>query len=320
MNFDLIEYFKKNRIFYRDSGKNVGRDEINICCIDCGEDGYHLGINLKKQMYHCWKCDIGGTLAFLISRFENCSYQKAVELISKPNRKLDGLEKTISDYQISIINNITNNTNKIATTIFKLPPFPKFLMDESKNIIFKLQAVQYLCNRGITSEIIKKANLHYCYYGKYKNRIIVPIYYQNKLVNFLGRTWDIEAKKRYINCPNDQSLISSKKLLYNYDNIQQNVERLIIVEGVFDCFKSGLNRTVATLGTAVTFEQKQLILKLNPKELIILFDGEAYSDAIELANWFNFYIKKIKVIKLPYSIDPGSCSYSEIDKYINEKL
>lgn len=307
-NFDLIEYLKKNRIFYRDSGKNVSQGEINICCIECGEEGYHLGINEKKQLFHCWVCSFSGNLTFLISKLENCSYKQAVDLIYKPVKIQFNIEQKLSEY-------FEEEKQIIENESCKLPPFTKSLLIEQANI-FNYIAIHYLNERGIELNVIKEANLHYCYHGKFKNRIIIPIYYQGKLVNYVGRTWDKKAEKRYLNCSNNESLISTKNLLYNYDNVQ-NCDILIVVEGIFDCFKAGLDRSIATLGTEMTLTQKHLILSLNPRQLIILFDNGAFEKAKDHVDWFSFYFSnKVKAIKIKGECDPGDMTREEIDNLI----
>ena len=36
--------------------------EIKLNCPDCGDTKFHLYVNLAKEVYHCFKCNIAGKL------------------------------------------------------------------------------------------------------------------------------------------------------------------------------------------------------------------------------------------------------------------
>src|SRR3990170_3506093 len=53
---DIESALKSKRILYLDSGSNVSRGNINICCPFCPDDpSYHLGINLETGYWGCWR-------------------------------------------------------------------------------------------------------------------------------------------------------------------------------------------------------------------------------------------------------------------------
>lgn len=54
---DLRSLLAQAGVAIRDSGQNnVGVNFIGICCVYCGESGYHLGINTSEWYWKCWKC------------------------------------------------------------------------------------------------------------------------------------------------------------------------------------------------------------------------------------------------------------------------
>lgn len=57
---ELLTQLDINGIQYRTQGKNVGRNFVNICCPQCGEDRYHFGIHSTDYWYKCWVCGDGG--------------------------------------------------------------------------------------------------------------------------------------------------------------------------------------------------------------------------------------------------------------------
>ena len=240
MTFNIQQYLIDNKIEYRTSGKNVSRGEYSVCCPFCSESKFHCGINPVKQLYHCWICGNKGNYEKLLSKLLGISYIEARHIINPISDLKKALEiRGSKSIEIKEINNIKN---------FKLPDYTKPFIQDSKNLWQEI-AHDFLVDKyNLTWQDIADAKLHYCIGGKYKNSIIIPIYKDSILVNFIGRVWDKNSNKRYLNCSNEESLYNTKCLLYNYDSIKQGQDILIIVEGVFDCIKAGLNRTVALCG------------------------------------------------------------------------
>ena len=310
--FDIQQFLINKNIEFRKEGKNVGRNETNICCPFCGEDRYHCGINQGKNLFHCWKCGEKGDIAKFISKLLRISYIEAKEIVNP----ISELKKVLEEREnkkttIEEIKNIKN---------FKLPEHT-YSFRQDKTNLWQEAALKFLRTKyNLTRQHILDANLHYCVYGKYKNSIIIPIYYNNQLVNFIGRVWDKDSKKRYLNCPNEESLYSTKHLVYNYDNIRIGQNKVLIVEGAFDAIKVGLDRTVALCGTEITQQQKNLIIGLKVKELIIMFDADTHitstsKKAQDLSDYFSAFTKT-RVIKLPNDKDPAEMEREEIDKLI----
>lgn len=310
--FDIQQFLINKNIEFRKEGKNVSRGETNICCPFCGEDKYHCGINQGKDLFNCWKCSARGNLVKLISKLLRISYIEAKEIINP----ISDLKKALEDRDKKIIK--TEESNKKKT--FKLP-LHTYPFIQNKTNLWQEVALKFLKDKyNLTWEHILNANLHYCIYGKYKNSIIIPIYYNRQFVNFIGRVWDKDSNKRYLNCPNEESLYNTKHLVYNYDNIKRGLDKLLIVEGAFDAIKTGLDRTVALCGTEITQEQKNLIIKLNAKELIIIFDNDPHlittsKKANTLADYLSPFAKT-RVIKLPHGKDPAEMERHEITKLI----
>ena len=57
----LYELFKRTNIPYKDSGTNVGREFINICCPFCNESRFHCGINTIDYWFKCFVCGESGS-------------------------------------------------------------------------------------------------------------------------------------------------------------------------------------------------------------------------------------------------------------------
>ena len=66
----MLALFDRAGITYRLSGKNVGKEFVNICCPFCGEERYHCGIHRKAFWFRCWVCDAHGVWSKIKSQLE----------------------------------------------------------------------------------------------------------------------------------------------------------------------------------------------------------------------------------------------------------
>jgi len=308
--FNIEQFLRNNNIEYRASGKNVSKGEYSICCLWCGENKYHLGINPSKGLFNCWKCSEKGNIVRLVAKIRNVSFIEAKEIIS-PTSEL----KKILEERNKVVEEPIITPNKD----FKLPEHT-YRFRKDKTDLWQETALMFLRQKyGLNWSDVEQADLHYCVYGRYKNSIIIPFYLNGKMVNFIGRSWDKTAKKRYDNCPNELSLVNVKKMVYNCNNAKGK-QQVIIVEGCFDAIKTGLDRTVALCGTEITQEQRNALIELKAEELIILFDNDPHltstsKKAQDLANYLSAF-GKTKVIQLPSGKDPGDMTREEIDKLL----
>ena len=112
--------------------------------------------------------------------------------------------------------------------------------------------------------------------GEWSYRILIPIFYNGRLVSWTGRSilpkdiLDQDKIPRYKNLSVEKSEINPKDIFFNLDNSRN--DSVILVEGPFDVLKMG-NDTICSLGTSVTSAQKLLLLK-RYKKVFIAFDNE----------------------------------------------
>ena len=171
---------------------------------------------------------------------------------------------------------------------------------------------QYLRTRGLDDKIIKKFGLGYSLnswntlrdyllskgyekkdliecglfgyksetdtiYDKFRNRVMFPIFdYRGNVIGFGGRVLD-DSLPKYLNSPD--SLIFNKRLnLYGLNFARKEIKdrTVILVEGYMDLislYQYDIKNVVATLGTALTEQQGQLI-KRYADTAIISYDSD----------------------------------------------
>lgn len=116
-------------------------------------------------------------------------------------------------------------------------------------------------------------------YDRFRDRVIFPIHdTKGRCVGFGGRTMDPQGKPKYINSP-ETSLYQKGHLLYGLHQSQEAIQKqgeIILVEGYMDLISlvsHGVDNCVATLGTALTDEQVQLLWRRS-RRIVFCFDGD----------------------------------------------
>ena len=207
-----------------------------------------------------------------------------------------------------------NNDVKKQTLIF-----PEEFKDiKTQGIYAKFYT--YLLERGIQEPL--KWGFKVCLLGEWKDRIIIPITFNNQLVTWLGRSIH-DIPKKYLNLNNEKSVVSIKKTVYNYDTIKYGGKILFITEGVFDC----LNLTqylppnyysTCLFSKIMMNEQASLLTQLSQKFrcLYILLDNDAYQQALQIQQELSF-LNNIKVLTLPDNVkDPGELTFQQVNNLI----
>ena len=112
--------------------------------------------------------------------------------------------------------------------------------------------------------------------GKWKFRIIIPVYYNGRLISWTARS--ILSKKklkeleipRYKNLSTDESVKNIKECLFNIDHCKKDVA--VLVEGAFDVMRLG-DDFLCSMGTELTQGQIKIISD-NFRKIFIMFDNE----------------------------------------------
>jgi len=247
--------------------KRKGNELIGYCPI---HDKNHFNkssfsVNTKKNIWHCFSCGAGGNILDFVSVMENVEIRQAGLLIKKWFG-IDSQEdkKTAKEKREDKKKEVNEKANKPLT--FKL-----------KNLDYDHP---YLKERGIKKETIKEFGLGYCKRGILKGRIAIPVHNEEgELVAYAGRYPGDppEEESKYIFPPN----FKKSYVIFNLNRVRDNdkEKELILVEGFFDVFnlwQAGVKNTVALMGTSLSKEQEELILRYLGKDgrITLIFDSD----------------------------------------------
>ena len=280
--------------------KKKGGNYFGLCPFH-NEKSASFSVSPGKQMYYCFGCGAGGNVFTFIMNYENYTFAEAIKLLadragialpeiedSKEAREKENRRKTL--LQI----------NKEAATYFyyqlRAPQGRvgldylkgRQLSDETMNR-FGLgysnktsnDLCQYLRHKGYPDELIRESgvavfNEKYGMSDKFWNRVMFPIIdLRGDVIGFGGRVMG-EGQPKYLNSP--ETIVFDKgRNLYGLNAAKNSRKNnIIICEGYMDVIsmhQAGFNQAVASLGTALTDGQANLI-KRYVKDVLVCYDSD----------------------------------------------
>lgn len=287
--FDFESFCKDYSIPYRIRKDDILTFNCPFCHSSSGKSAHqYTGGFLFGKTITCFRCG-KHSLKETVIALSNCSEFEYKEIFNRYYSN-NGLQVRVSDED------------------FKRPT--KLVLNNLKEMD-ELYA-DYLKQRGFSPfAVTKKFDLKFTdHVGELASRIIIPIFYQNKLVSFTSRAILSNAKVRYLSCPDRKEVVPHKSILYNIDNCKG--KSVAVVEGPFDLIKAGGNDFVATFGTS--WKPAQADLLKNYEHVFILFDAgeeEAAKHAKELAKALSLFTK-VDIIDTETPYDIGDFSKDEV--------
>ena len=141
-----------------------------------------------------------------------------------------------------------------------------FIRVQGKGLIDKMH-FRYLMLRQITPDKIYRNQFYYS--TKNNTRIIIPYFYNSKLVYWVSRDITNKSDKRYLYPQTKEWKNKKSDLLYNIDNC--NKDNLLICEGQFN---SLIVDGVAIGGAEISQRQLKTILELKPEKITLALDQD----------------------------------------------
>ena len=197
-----------------------------------------LQINIKTQKWHCWVSNQGGHNLFQLFK-----------RVKATNKQFTELRNIVGEDSYRYESKEVRNEEKV-----ELPKHYKPLWEDDSGIQRKHSLV-YLYNRGITKEDIIRYSIGYCDGGVYNNRVVIPSYNADGVLNYFIARDIYKSKLKYRNPPVSKDIIGFE-LFVNWD------EPIILCEGAFDA--------IAIKRNAIPLYGKTILPKLN-KRIYILY-------------------------------------------------
>lgn len=291
-------------------------------------------VSTSKQIYKCFGCGEGGDVISFIMKVENLEFMDAVKFLANrcgieintnidenTKKKLEKIkrfqeihvvaarffyinlmQKNNTGYKYLIKRGLDEKTIKSFGLGYSLDSW-----DSLKNFLLKSgYSIEEIKECGLVGQSKKNNN----YFDKFRNRVMFPIFdYKGNVIGFGGRVLD-DSLPKYLN--SEDTIIFNKRYnLYGLNFARKHIgnsRTLILVEGYMDLismYQYGVKNVVATLGTALTDAQGQLIKKF-ADNVVLSYDSDqaGINASLRAINILEKCNLKAKVLDLGKSKDP----------------
>ena len=310
---DICSLLDDCGVEYALEGRNIGENFIGVeICPDCSKDNFHFGIHKEQKFGSCLVCKTYYSPLKLVATFKKISLKKAFDFLIEDSEFEMDVEERVKNIFKS--NHREKEYNFRGTdTLPENKPITKEIIKH--NDLLK----SFIKERRIKYWNIKQYDLRIGT-GEHKNKMIFPVYANDKLVSYQWRRID---RKQY-HVPENLS-----KYLYLEDDIIEG-RPCIIVEGILDLIhlKTFLdiyypNSFSITTGFTKALSQYQIntLIEKNPSSIICILDSKAWSDYLKYKNIFPFDVDYVKLPTIgKKEMDPNSLSFNLIRKILKEQL
>ncbi|WP_026492610.1 DNA primase [Butyrivibrio sp. XPD2002] len=328
--------------------KRSGVNYVGLCPFH-NEKSPSFSVSPSKQMFYCFGCRVGGNVFSFLMKYDNLTFGEAMKTLAEragvklPEEDESPQAKMMRDKRQTMLE-INKEAAKYYVYQLKTPQGEKglkYFKDRalSDETIRKFglgfanvtsdDLVKYLRSKGYKDATIIESGLasfdeKYGTHDKFWNRVMFPILDANsKVIGFGGRVMG-DGKPKYLNSPETMVFDKSRNLFgLNYAK-NARAGYIIICEGYMDVIamhQAGFNMAVASLGTAFTPQQANLLKRYT--DLVILSydsDGAGTSAALRGIEILKEAGLKGKVLNLKPYKDPDEFIKNEGREAFEERI
>ena len=309
--------------------KRSGSNYMGLCPFH-SEKTPSFSVSPSKGIFKCFGCGVGGDVITFVMKRENLSFPEAVEFLADKysvrlevykDENKEARDKRDRLYEINREAGLHFLKNYQASQKTQLYLKNRMLNDKtirSYGIGYSKDSwtdlYDHLTKLGYKEEELLELNLiskskNGNYIDRFRDRVMFPIINRNnRIIGFGARAFGDE-KPKYLNS-RETPIFHKGNNVFNMNIISREStrERIILVEGYMDVislYNSGINYSVASLGTSLTIDQANIIKKM-AKDIYICYDSDnaginATSRAIDI---FLEASVKPKIIELEGGLDP----------------
>ncbi|MCH5342020.1 MAG: DNA primase [Acetatifactor sp.] len=260
-----------------------------------------FSVSGPKQMYYCFGCGAGGNVYTFLMNYENMSFLEAMKaLADRAGVQLPEMEDNAQIRQREGKRARLLEVNKEAAKFFYYQlRNPRGAMgyqylqkrELSDETMHKFglgyagkngaDLVQYLRQKGFEDEVIKEAGLasnseRQGLSSQFWNRVMFPIQDINhRVIGFGGRVMG-DGTPKYLNSP-ETPVFDKRRNLYGLNFARTaRCGNIILCEGYMDVIamhQAGFTQAVASLGTAFTPEQANLLHRYT-ENVLLAYDSD----------------------------------------------
>jgi DNA primase len=320
--------------------KKAGRNFLGLCPFH-KEKTPSFTVNRDKQMFYCFGCGEGGHALTFLMKVSNMTFPEAARhlarktgitipdpMMNDQEREQYGVREQI--YRINeaaakfLASRLFSETGLQAREYLKKRGIREEVVRE-----FRLGYADegwrtlksYFEQKNVALTMVAQAGLivakeeaaggaEQAYYDRFRGRLIFPIEDAGGRVMAFGGRIIGSGEPKYLNSP-ETPVFSKGRNLYGLMRAKEGIRKsgyAILVEGYFDLislWNAGLTNVVASLGTALTAEQVELLRRYTGNVAVLFDADEAGKKALQRS--LQLFLSggvQAKAVVLPEKYDP----------------
>ncbi|MDP6177744.1 MAG: DNA primase [Acidimicrobiales bacterium] len=319
--------------------KKSGRQWMGLCPFH-GEKSPSFSVNQEKGVYYCFGCQVSGDAIDFVREMESLNFAGAVEYLA-------GRAGITLRYTDRNEGKVHSRRKHLTEAIGKAVAFYHDLLLNDPGA---RSAREYLKSRGFDGEVARRFSIGWApddwsqlaghlklsdpdlkasglgginrrggQYDAFRARIMFPILDErDNPVGFGGRKLPDGEGPKYKNTSDAAETYSKSRVLYGLNWAKTEAGRtdeIVVCEGYTDVIGfhlAGLERAVATCGTAMTPDHARKLARFAPR-VVLAFDadGAGQSAAERVYEWEEEFGLQFAVADLPADADPGDLFRSD---------
>ncbi len=304
--------------------KKAGKNLKGLCPFH-NEKTPSFTVYPETESFYCFGCGAAGDVIVFLMRIENLDYIDAVKAaadLAGLNMPDNGYDDSFAKLRLRLLsanreaarfyNNILyEEKGRAGLEYYMKRGLPKstithfglgYAPDEWEALSNHLKSKGYTEQELVVANLAKRSQKTGRIYDNFRNRIMFPVIdLRGNVIAFSGRVLD-NSKPKYVNTAETPVFKKGDGVFALNFAKNSGTRQLILAEGQMDAIamhEFGFTNAVATLGTALTQEQANLIARYADEILICYDNDEAGKKATERAiPIFNKTGIKIKVVNM----------------------
>jgi len=284
---------KLNQYFVENLGLQIyRRGWLKGNCPNCGK--YKFGVNISINRTNCFSCGYNPKPIEVIADVEKLP---GIPAAYKFVNIFDGTEFYEAPLEVKEL--------KASSSL----PEDYVNIKRGKSVYAK-KARNYLKKRGFNIDALSKKGFGYCTSGKYFGYIIMPFYFQGKLIYFNARDF-MSYGSKFNNPLVEDFGLGKSMLMYNMDSLYI-YNKCYLVESVTNSITIGDN-SFAIGGKKISRYQLNYIIKSPCEKIILGLDQDGIREAIKTG--FDLCMsKKIKIMQFTDNKDINDIGFKKSKK------
>jgi DNA primase len=311
--------------------KKAGRSWKGLCPFH-NERTPSFTVDRDKGLYHCFGCGAGGDVIHFVRQIDRLDFPEAIEALASrfgvaiPQRVSRGPR---DEQREKLLGAVAAAQRFYAAELAK-PGNPAAAYLEERAVpgsVAKGLGVGYApagwetLAKGlggawpeallVEAGLLQRRSEGHGSYDRFRDRLVFTIRDdRGRPVGFSGRALSPGDEPKYLNSP-ESPIFLKKRLLYALTDAREAIrrsERTVLAEGCFDhlaLYLSGVEETVASMGTALTPEQAAKLKRLAPR-VVLCYDGDAAGRSAARTALPHLLAQglEVRVARLPSGEDP----------------